>query len=311
MGADRGPPRRGVSLRLAALRLVLRWLVRPRLARLADPADARADFARFARHLPAPPFLLDLPGGQAPHLHRITAGPVVDHAAILWFHGGAYVAGSPATHAGMLGRLSRLSRLAVYAPDYRLAPGHPAPAAFDDALAAHARLMAGGWAPGQVILGGDSAGGGLALALLADLCARGLRPAGLIAFSPWADLAMTGGSLRAHAGADPLLPVARMAEVVAMVRGDLPPGDPRLSPLYARFDAPPPVLIQAGGDEILLDDSRRMAGVLRDAGGAVRLDVWPRAPHVWQIFDGWLPEARAALRQAAAFARQLAPGGSR
>lgn len=300
-----------MSLRLAALRLVLRWFVRPRLARVVTPDAARADFDRFARYLPAPPFLLDLPGRQAPHLHRITAGPVVDHAVILWFHGGAYVAGSPVTHAGMLGRLSRLSRLAVHAPVYRLAPEHPAPEAFDDARAAHARLMAGGWAPGQVILGGDSAGGGLALALLADLCARGLRPAGLVAFSPWTDLAMTGDSLRTHAAADPLLPAARMEEAVAMIRGDLPPGDPRLSPLYARYDAPPPVLIQVGDDEILLDDSRRMADVLRAAGGEVRLEVWPCAPHVWQIFDGWLPEARAALRQAAAFARQLAPGASR
>lgn len=215
----------------------------------------------------------------------------------------AYVAGSPATHAATLGRLSRL---AVVAPDYRKAPEHPAPAAFEDAQAAHAALLAQGWAPGQIILGGDSAGGGLALALLADLCARDLRSAGLIAFSPWTDLTLSGPSLRDNAAADPLLPVSRIAEAVAMVRGALDQGDPRLSPLFARFDRPPPVLILAGSDEVLSDDSRRMAAVLQAAGGAVTLEEVPKAPHVWPIFDGWLPEARAALHEAARFARAQA-----
>jgi acetyl esterase/lipase len=292
-----------VSLRLALLRLALRGLVRPRLARTGTPEQARRDFARAARLFRVPPFLLHLPGDP---LHRITAGPVEDHGVILWFHGGAYVAGSPSTHAAMLGRLSRLARLAVVAPDYRKAPEHPAPAAFEDARAAHAALLAQGWAPGQIILGGDSAGGGLALALLADLCARDLRPGGLIAFSPWTDLTLSGPSLRDNAAADPLLPVSRIAEAVAMVQGALDAADPRLSPLFARFDRPPPVLILVGGDEVLRDDSRRMAAVLQAAGGAVTLQEVPQAPHVWPIFDGWVPESRAALREAARFARAQA-----
>jgi epsilon-lactone hydrolase len=289
-----------VSLRLALLRLALRLLVRPRLARTAKPEQGQRDFARGARLFRPPPFLLHLPG---PLLHRITAGPVAEAGIILWFHGGAYVVGSPATHAAMLGRLSRLSRLAVVAPDYRKAPEHPAPCAFEDAQAAHAALLAQGWAPGQIILGGDSAGGGLALALLADLCARGLRPGGLVVFSPWTDLSLSGASLQAHAGADPLLPVSRIVEAVEMVRGPLDPADPRLSPLFAGFDRPPPVLILVGSDEILLDDSRRMAARLAAAGGAVTLHEEPQAPHVWPIFDGWVPEARAALRMAARFAK--------
>jgi epsilon-lactone hydrolase len=245
-----------VSLRLALLRLALRWIVRPRLVRTAAPEQARRDFARAARLFRVPPFLLHLPGDP---LHRITAGPVDEDVIILWFHGGAYVASSPSTHAAMLGRLSRLSRLAVMAPDYRKAPEHPAPAAFEDACAAHAALLAQGWAPGQIVLGGDSAGGGLALALLADLCARSLRPGGLIAFSPWTDLTLSGPSLRGNAGVDPLLPVSRIAEAVVMVQGALDAADPRLSPLFALFDRPPPVLMLVGSDEILLDDSRRMA----------------------------------------------------
>lgn len=292
-----------MSLRLALLRLGLRWLVRPRLAGTKSPDQARSDFARGSRLFRPPPFLLHLPGHP---LHRITAGPVDEHGMILWFHGGAYMVGSPGTHAAMLGRLSRLSRLAVVAPEYRKAPEWPAPSAFEDAQAAHAALMAQGWAPGQIILGGDSAGGGLALALLADLCARGRRPGGLVAFSPWTDLTLSGPSLAAQAAADPLLPAARMAEAVAMVQGALDPADPRLSPLFARFDRPPPVLLLVGSDEVLLDDSRRMAAQLAAAGGVVTLREEPKAPHVWPIFDGWIPEARAALRAAARFARDQA-----
>ena len=288
-----------MSLRLEGLRLFLRHVAKPRLARTMTPGAARRDFERAALLFRAPPFLLHLRGGP---LHRITAGPVSEQAVILWFHGGAYLVGSPATHAAMLGRLSRLSRLAVVAPDYRKAPEHPAPAAFDDALAAHAALIAQGWAPGQIVLGGDSAGGGLALALLAALCARDLRPAALVAFSPWTDLTMGGGSLRGYARADPLLPVARMAEAVAYVCSALDPADPRVSPLFAGFDRPSPVLIQVGSDEILRDDARRMATHLQASGGAVTLQETPRAPHVWQMFDGYIPEARAALRAAARFA---------
>ncbi|MDP2085482.1 MAG: alpha/beta hydrolase fold domain-containing protein [Gemmobacter sp.] len=288
-----------MSLRLEGLRLFLRAVVRPRLARTVEPGAARRDFLRGAALLPAPPFLLCLPG---PIGHRITAGPVREDAVILWFQGGAYVAGAPATHTAMLGRLSRLSRLAVVAPDYRKAPEHPAPAAFEDAVAAHAGLIAQGWAPGQIVLGGDSAGGGLALALLADLCARGLWPAAVITFSPWTDLTLGGASLRQFARTDPLLPAERLAEAVALVRGALDLADPRLSPLFARFDSPPPVLIQVGSDEILLDDARRMAARLQAAGGAVTLQDIRRAPHVWQMFDGYIPEARAALRAAARFA---------
>ncbi len=298
-----------MSLRLELLRLALRG-AKARMARIATPAEARQQFLRAARHLPAPPYLLHLRQGG---LHRITARAVREDAVILWLHGGAYIVGEPATHAGMLGRLSRLSGLAVIAPEYRKAPEHPAPAAFEDARAAHAALMAQGWQPSQIVLGGDSAGGGLALALLADLCTRDLRPACCIAFSPWTDMTLSGDSLRRNAAADPLLPVARIEEARGYVLGTLASDDPRISPLHAAFTTPPPVLIQVGSDEILLDDSRRMADRLRNAGGEVVLEEWPRAPHVWQMFDGWLPEARAALRTAARFAgaHTTAPMASR
>ncbi|MGV8987714.1 MAG: alpha/beta hydrolase fold domain-containing protein [Cypionkella sp.] len=237
--------------------------------------------------------------------HRVTARPTMDDWAILYFHGGAYMTGSPVTHLGLAGRIAQMTGLPVFLPDYRLAPEHPAPAAFEDAVVAHSALVARGYAADRVILAGDSAGGGLALALLAHLCAINARPLGLFAFSPWTDLALTGESLGANAAADVVIPLQAMARGVAVIRGDLSATDPRLSPLYAQFPKPPPVLLQVGTGELLLDDSRRMAETLRRGGGEVTLQEWPDCPHVWQLLDGYLPEARQALHEVASFVDRL------
>ena len=290
-----------MSLRLAILNFGLRWIARPMLNRAFDPARSRRRFALVAKGFRRPPFVLHLPGV----LHRVTARLRSDAQVILYFHGGAYLTGSPRTHSGLAGRLARLTGLAIFLPEYRLAPENPAPAAFEDAVAAHASLMAKGYAAHQIILAGDSAGGGLALALLSHLCRTGLTPAALIAFSPWTDLTLTGESLRTLAHQEALLPPERLQEAVDMVRGDLPATDPRISPLYAVFLNPPPVFLQVGSTEILLDDSRRMAEALRRAGGQVTRQVWPDCPHVWQILDGWLPESRIALQEVARFVADL------
>jgi acetyl esterase/lipase len=292
-------------MRLWLLSLGLRVFAKPSLARAATPAAARAQFKLGAKVFRAPPYMLHLPGSGPLPLDQISVGAVRDDAVILYFHGGGYLAGSPATHAAMLGRLSKLTGLRVIAPDYRLAPEHPAPAAFEDARTAFEMVLQQGYSPGQIILGGDSSGGGLALALLADLCERRMAPAALFAFSPWTDLAMTGETLRSHAKADPLVPVARIADALGFVLGDLQPVDARISPLYGSFPGVPPVLIQVGTTEVLLDDSRRMAARLRGFGDDVTLSEWARAPHVWQIFDGYVPQARAALREVADFVKRV------
>ncbi len=291
-----------MSRRLALLNAALRFGNKPALARMKDPVLARAMMEKGARWMFRPPphmLVLDAPLGRVPGL-RISSGRVSPGHAILHLHGGAYVAGSPRTHQAMLGRLSRLSGLEVFAPDYRLAPEHPFPCALEDAEAAFAGLLARGYAPGQISLGGDSAGGGLAFALLARLCAAGTVPGFAYGFSPWSDLTGSGGSIRSNARADPMLPAARLADVAQMYLQGHPAGDPGASPLLADFPGAPPVLLQVGSTEILLDDTLRLAERLRGFGAAVDLQVLPGTPHVCQLFDGWVPEARRALRAAAA-----------
>ncbi|MBN9886973.1 alpha/beta hydrolase fold domain-containing protein [Salipiger abyssi] len=289
-----------MSRRLAALNLLLRVAVKPRLARTRGPEEAAREFARTAALiLRRPSYLLHLerPGG----LHWISAGPCVPRRVILYFHGGGYITGSPYTHEGVMARLSKLARAEVCAPAYPLAQDAPFPAAFDAAVAAWSRCRALGYRPEQIALAGDSAGGGLALALLAWCCGQGERPAAALVFSPWTDLAMTGESLTGNARADPFLPVARIGELVDLVRGALPRDDPRLSPLHADFPGCPPVMIHHSETEILADDARRMAARLRAQGASVALCPHPDAPHAWPVFDGWIPEARQTLRQGARF----------
>ncbi|ETX30951.1 alpha/beta hydrolase fold domain-containing protein [Roseivivax isoporae] len=277
----------------------LRFLLKPWLARLDDPGRFAGDVDALSLLLRRPPFLrrVSRPDG----LTWISAGKTRRDAVILYFHGGAYVAGSPEGYAGPLGNLSRLSGIEVCAPRYRLATEAPFPAAYRDAVRAWRRLRRLGYRPENIVIGGDSAGGGLALALLSRLCCRGAPPRAAFAFSPWTDLALTGRSLYENREADVMLPVGRMEEVVELYLGDAPRRDPRASPLYGRFPGCPPILLQYGEDEILRDDSRRMADRLRGFGATVTEDALPDVPHVWQLMDGWLPEARASLERTAAF----------
>nr|WP_245243013.1 alpha/beta hydrolase fold domain-containing protein [Pararhodobacter sp. SW119] len=291
-------------MRAKILRAVLRGTVRPALARAHDPARERARFDRWAARVFPPPRDVSLreitAGGMALRLDPPQAGA----GMILYFHGGAYLTGSPRTHAWMVGALARRAGVAAVLPRYRLAPEHPAPAAFDDALAAWQALRGQGVAAGQMVLGGDSAGGGLALALLGHLCRAGAPPAGAFAFSPWTDLTLSGASLHGNARCDHYLPAERMTEARAMVLQGLDPADPRVSPLFADFPDPPPVLVHVAATEILRDDALRLADVLPGAEIRVAGDL----PHVWPFFHAVLPEGRATLDATAGFIRGcLAP----
>jgi acetyl esterase/lipase len=290
------------SLRLRLAAWLLRLVAKPSLRHTRTPERAARDFARSTRLLPHPPFVrhLERPLNGVP-AHWIAVGDPAPGRAILWLHGGAFFSGSGRTHAGFLGRLATLSGVEVVAPDYRLLQEAPFPAALDDALAAWDGLAALGLRPSGVALGGDSAGGGLALSLLSLLLARGERPAALALVSPWTDLTLSGESLRSHGPRDALIPVERMAEVVALYLGGADPRDPRASPAFADYPGAPPALIQVGDREALLSDAEAVAARLRAGGGEVTLDLWPHAPHVWHAFDGLVPESRAALARMAAF----------
>lgn len=289
-----------MSWQVSVLTFLSRWIGRPMLRRTPTPAHAARDFERGAALFLRPlPYHLRLERGQDPVLHWISVGPVVCRRVILYFHGGAYLAGSPRTHLALLTRLSQLTGVEVCAPSYRLLQTAPFPAAYHDALDAWDRLMALGYRPADVVLAGDSAGGGLVFALLSHLTLTGQAPAAAVALSPWVDLTLSSQSLTDPA--ESFLPVDKMAEVAALYLDGADPSDPRASPLFARFAAPPPVLIQYGSTEALRDDALRMAACLTAAGGQVTVQPWAKAPHVWQMLDGWVPEARAALRDVAGF----------
>ena len=290
-----------MSARQALLNLGLRLIAKPLLPRVSDPVLLRVVLDRLAeRSFRLPPCTVELPltleGIVALSLR---SGPVVNPSAlVLYLHGGAYIGGSLRTHRAFAARLARLAQVEVILPVYRLAPEHPMPAALEDALAVWDALVARGYAPADIVLAGDSAGGGLALLLLSKLCARGTPPAGLVAFSPWTDLTISGASYHENATRDAMLPVCRITEASALALGDGDPASPDVSPLFADFPAPPPVLIQHSDAEILADDSLSMANRLRGFGAEVTVQSWPAAPHVWQMFYDYLPEARAAMRDA-------------
>jgi epsilon-lactone hydrolase len=240
----------------------------------------------------------------------VAAERIVPHAApydryLLYLHGGGYIAGSPSVYRHLAWRLALAVGAQVLAPDYRLAPEHPFPAALDDALAAYLWLLAEGVEPRQVAVVGDSAGGGLAFALLLRLRDQNRPlPAAVAALSPWTDLALTGASLRGNAKADPMLDVAELPRVVRSYLGGADPRHPWASPIYGDLAGLPPALIQVGSDEILRDDAARLAERLDLAGGTVRLEIWPRMPHVWHLFAPMLPEARRAIGHVGDFLRQ-------
>lgn len=296
-----------MSLRAEFVRLGLRWLMKPGNRPAMPIARRRKRMARFERWVPTPPSGIEIRRcalGGITARHIATPGSRPDRH-ILFLHGGGYVSGSPELYRHILWRIAAAAQARVAAVDYRLAPEHPFPAALDDAVAAWRGLLAEGADPRRAVAIGDSAGGGLALALglrLRDL--GGPLPAAIVALSPWTDLALTGASLRHNAAADPVQSAGDMRFLAARYLAGGDPRDPYASPLYGDPAGLPPSLIQVGSDEILRDDAVRMAERMRAAGCAVELEVWPRMPHVWHAFAPVVPEARRAIARIGAFVEQ-------
>jgi epsilon-lactone hydrolase len=223
---------------------------------------------------------------------------------ILYFHGGAYTLGSATGSVGLASNLARNAGTRVVSVDYRLAPEHPYPAALEDAVAAYRGLLDSGVPAAHIALAGESAGAGLTVATLVALKAAKLpQPASAAVFSPWADLTLSGASMKEKAAVDPsLTPEGLRRRVTGYVAGH-DPADGLISPVFADLTGLPPLLIQAGSHEILLDDATRLAARAAAADVTVTLEVTPAVPHVFQGFAGLLEEADAALASAGAFIR--------
>ncbi|MFL9951384.1 alpha/beta hydrolase [Paraburkholderia agricolaris] len=225
---------------------------------------------------------------------------------VLYCHGGGYYFCSPRTHRSLVFGLATRANAPVFSLDYRLAPEHPFPAALDDATAAYRQLVADGTPPESIVISGDSAGGGLALATLVALRDAGdPLPAGGLLFSPWTDLAAAGASIRNNDGLDPMFSGPAIARAAQVYLGGTPATHPYASPVYADLRGLPPLFIMAGSTEVLLDDSQRVADNARAAGVDCEFEVWKKMPHVWPLFTPFIPEGGRALDRAAAFVRRV------
>jgi epsilon-lactone hydrolase len=235
--------------------------------------------------------------------------PGADPARVLmFFHGGGYCAGSIASHRRMVTEAGRAARMRTLAVGYRLAPEHPFPAAHEDALAAWRFLRGLGIAARAIAIGGDSAGGNLALGLVQRLRAAGEEgPACLWLLSPWTDLTMSGSTLATKDADDPLIHKAYLGELAdAYAPAPLNRTDPLISPLFSELSGFPPMLIQVGSAETLLDDATRLAANAGAADVPVTLEIWPRMIHAWPLWNAGLADGRKALERAGEFVRQMA-----
>ena len=233
------------------------------------------------------------------------AAPQRSPVIVLYLHGGGYLFGSPKTHRQVLIAMAKAFQAPAYGLDYRLAPEHPFPAAVDDAAKAYQWLLSR-HPEADIVLAGDSAGAGLAIATAVGVRDAGFKqPKAIVAFSPYSDLAVTGASVEANARSCAMFTPRGIREAAAMYLAGADARDPRASPLYADLAGLPPMLLFASRHEILRDDTLRLAERASAAGVKVQLIVRDRLPHVWPVFVTLLPEARDAFATVTAFARQI------
>jgi epsilon-lactone hydrolase len=282
---------------------IVKWRVKRKLRGVRDYRVAREILCPDPYTVPATVRISAAQVGGVPG--EWVGGPGETKSVLLYLHGGGYFGCSAMSHRPITVGFA-LQGFRVFAPDYRLAPENPFPAAVDDAVAAYRGLLSKGNLPERIVVGGDSAGGGLALSLLLALRAAGVAlPAGAALFSPWTDLAATGESIRTNAARCAMFHGPDISLSARYYLGETDPRNPLASPLYADFTGFPPILIHVGADEVLRDDSTRLAERARAAGVRVELRIWPVVPHAWQLAPHRIPEARESSRESAAFLRKL------
>jgi len=270
------------------------------------PEKMRADFEEWCERFP---------DDRRASITRVSAGGVpadqieptglATSRVVLYLHGGGYSLGSARSHRALGKRIAFAARARVVLPDYRLAPEHVFPAAVEDAVASYRWLLATGVGPEQIAVGGDSAGAGLALALLVslrDACAP--LPACAVLLSPFADLGCSGESYATLAELDPIVSREMGLAMGRLYLGNREPSDPLASPVHAVLAGLPPLLIQVGSREVVLDDARAIEKHAREAGVIAKLDVWEGMVHVWQLFASALEDGRRAIEDLGSFVRQ-------
>src|SRR5215475_3372537 len=267
---------------------------------------SRLEFSEFLRSLftfaDAPGVTAVKDGSVKGEWLRLSGEP---QRTVYYLHGGAYVACSPQTHRPFTSALSLSANASVFALDYRLAPEHRFPAAVEDAVAGYRWLLNQGVAPQEIVIGGDSAGGGLTMATMLALRDAGEPlPRAAFLLSPWTDLACAGRSLDTNDKRDPMFYGAGVRWMAPVYLGGASPRDPLASPVYADLSKLPPLLIHVSDSEVLLDDSTRLADRAKQCGVNVDLRVWNDLPHAWPVFVAFrMPESFQALGEIAEFIR--------
>lgn len=287
--------------------------VRAHLAKLPPQGgltfqELRAAYDRAERAFPTPEDVgverIIAPAAPAEWLRPPAAGTTV----VLYLHGGGYVIGSPRSHRHLAAAIARAAEARALLLDYRRAPEHPFPAAVDDALAAYRWLLdSAGVAPSSIVVAGDSAGGGLTVATLLAARDAGLpHPAAGVCISPWVDLACNLPTYATRAAVDPVVDATLVQAMAKAYLSGADPHTPLASPLHADLRGLPPLLVQVGSDEVLLDDARELVARAKGAGVDATLEIWDGMVHVWHWFLPMLDEAPAAIERIGAFVRERA-----
>lgn len=289
------------SIRSQLLAIFLRMTVKQKFAKSGDLIKERESMDKMsAMSVKCERGQLAVLGGVPGEWHEAQLGS--KETVVLYLHGGGYVLGSPTSHGGLAGLMANLAQARVFVLDYRLAPEKPFPGALDDAISAYKALLENAEKPEKIVIAGDSAGGGLAVALMVALKEEGIPlPAAGVCLSPWADLSFSGDSMQTNAKADSILCKESLVWLGKQYLADLAANDSRVSPIFADLTGLPPLLIQVGSNEVLLDDAVRLNKMAKKAGVDSTLEVWDGQVHVWQLMSKLIPEARQALQRIGTF----------
>ena len=259
--------------------------------------DDRLSYERIMSSLPLDDDIeTERVGANGVPAEWITAPESQAGRVIMYLHGGGYLFGSVRTHRVMLAHMARAAKARILALDYRLAPEIPFPAPVEDSVSAYQWLLGQGTTAEKLVIAGDSAGGGLTVAALVAL--RGVgepMPAAGVCISPWTDMESTGESMTTNAEADPSVSKERLLKIARVYLAGKDPRAPLASPIHADLTGLPPMLLQVGGIEVLLDDSALLKARAKEAGVPVEMEVWNDMPHVWHHYAPILPEARQAI----------------